>query len=83
MFELKTDGNNIKLEFSYFIPYGQSWTSHFSHPCSSEHEKELMYAHLKDAMEAGIIKVREEAYNQGWADKSSKRSKRTWFSCKL
>lgn len=84
MFELiKKDMTTIQLKISYLIPYGSSWGSLFSHTCSSEHETELMYAHLLAVMEAEVTKIRREAYEQGWKDKSAKKPKQNWFSCRI
>ena len=80
MFEIKRDHNTIKIVLNYNIPYGTSWESSFSSTYDNQHYAELVFAQLRDAIANRFETVRQEAYEQGWKDKSAKRTKCTWFS---
>ena len=80
---LQREGSTLKLVIDYHVPYGSDWNSTFTHSLGSEHHAQTTYAILKDAIEKKIEEARREAYEQGWKDKSAKKSKKTWFSCQL
>lgn len=49
--------------------------------CSSEVVAALLRDKINELMRDKLKAIREEAYQQGWSDKASKKcAKRTWFS---
>jgi hypothetical protein len=48
--------------------------------CSDEPYAILLRQNLADKMYAELTRIRQEAYNQGWKDKSGHKPKKTWFT---
>lgn len=53
---------------------------YFDHECTSELERNLLYRHLKDRLDAHMRAIREVSYNAGWRDAKAKRGKRTLWA---
>lgn len=58
---------------------GIGWTFGFNHNCSDEAYAILLRNEIQGRMDAEVSRIRREAYNLGWKDKSRKVRKATNF----
>jgi hypothetical protein len=77
MLHVYRNKDSIKLDLNYDIDFYHT----FENKRTSECEAELCVQSFNRKIKSTLKKIREEAYNQGWKDKSDKKgSKETWFS---
>lgn len=76
MFALTRDGSKIKVEVGTSI----GWTFTTSINCSDEPYAILLKQNMENKMYEELTRIRREAYEQGWKDKSRKQKKQTWWT---
>lgn len=78
MLSIRREGDKVIVKLEYDIPgFGQSFCFTDNCVCNAE----LSLQSLKRKIESTLKEIREEAYNNGWKDKSDKKhAKETWFS---
>lgn len=74
-FTIKREGTKLSITANT----GIGWTFGFIHTCSDEPYAILLRNEIQERMDAEISRVKKEAYEKGWRDKSSKKKKATTF----
>ena len=76
MFIFSRDNSKVKLEINTSI----GWTFTTSISCTDEPYAILLMKNMNDKMYEELTRIRREAYEQGWKDKSRKQRKSTWWT---
>jgi hypothetical protein len=75
MLKIEREGEKINLTVDTNIGY--SYTPSIN--CGSVPYAILLTQHLQDKMGKELTRIRQEAYNQGWDDKTKRKPKQNWF----
>lgn len=75
MLEFKRDGSTIEVKVNTSIGWHYTQTIR----CSDEPYAILLTQNLNDHLRSELTRIRREAYEQGWKDKSRKQRKETWW----
>lgn len=74
-FTIKREGTKLSITANT----GIGWTFGFVHNCSDEPYAILLLNEIQEKMYAEVKRIKEEAYEKGWRDKSRKQRKATQF----
>lgn len=79
MIEITKDDKKVKLsiETGMYNSHSAVW---LYWDCQNELFADLLAKQLRDKLRARMESIRQQAYNEGWKDKSSKRKKKDYFS---
>lgn len=76
MIKIEREGRTVTAKLSAAI----GWTFHFTHTCSDDAYAAYVRQDVSSKIFDTIKRIRQEAYNQGWSDKTKRKPKETWFS---
>lgn len=76
MVKITRDKNKLTIEFDTH----RGWVVNFSRTSEHEIDAILLKEHIEEVFSNRIEAIRRDAYEKGWKDKSSQKTKRTWFN---
>ncbi len=75
------DGSQINITVTVRCGSAGLYDIPLTHNCNGKVEAGFLHEQIRDSIARQIESIREQAYNKGWSDKSSKkRAKQKWFS---
>lgn len=79
MVVVKRDNNKVSIK----VMMSTGWEFSFTHTCSDDAYAAFLERDLDHRLGRLMEGVREQAYNEGWSDKTKKNVKKRWFSQNL
>jgi hypothetical protein len=84
MLNVKRDDTKAVIDIETDLPFDSEGkkvsTFGFVFEMQSPSRAELLVCYIRNRLEREMVKVRHDAYEQGWRDAKSHRTKETWFA---